>query len=102
MATFPAVLDTCTLYGAYLCNSLLRLAKAGASPGGPPPSMDELERALVVRGLEKKAVTHRIGESWIDLIDDLIEVDEKTSVVDRDGPAIFTNLTLKIRSCECP
>lgn len=24
--------------------------------------LDELERALVVRGLEKKAVTHRIGE----------------------------------------
>ncbi len=29
MAMFPAFLDTCTLYGAYLCDSLLRLAEAG-------------------------------------------------------------------------
>jgi len=28
MAMFPAFLDTCTLYGAYLCDSLLRLAEA--------------------------------------------------------------------------
>jgi excisionase family DNA binding protein len=27
-ARFPAFLDTCTLYGAYLCDSLLRLAEA--------------------------------------------------------------------------
>jgi hypothetical protein len=27
MAMFPAFLDTCTLYGAYLCDSLLRLAE---------------------------------------------------------------------------
>jgi len=26
---FPAFLDTCSLYGAYLCDSLLRLAEAG-------------------------------------------------------------------------
>lgn len=29
MATFPAFLDTCTLFGAYLCDTLLRLAEAG-------------------------------------------------------------------------
>jgi hypothetical protein len=29
MAMFPAFPDTCTLYGAYLCDSLLRLAEAG-------------------------------------------------------------------------
>ena len=29
MAMFPAFLDTCTVYGAYLCDSLLRLAEAG-------------------------------------------------------------------------
>ncbi len=34
MAMFPAFLDTCTLYGAYLCDSLLRLAEAGTYP--PP------------------------------------------------------------------
>jgi PIN domain len=63
MAMFPAFLDTCTLYGAYLCDSLLRLAEAGTyRPLWSADVLDELERALVVRGLEKKAVTHRIGE----------------------------------------
>ena len=33
MATFPASLDTCALFGAYLCDTLLRLAVAGASVG---------------------------------------------------------------------
>jgi hypothetical protein len=33
MAMFPAFLDTCTLYGAYLCDSLLRLAEAVLTPG---------------------------------------------------------------------
>ena len=27
---FPAFLDTCTLFGAYLCDTLLRLAEAEA------------------------------------------------------------------------
>jgi hypothetical protein len=63
MAMFPAFLDTCTLYDAYLCDSLLRLADAGTyRPLWSADVLDELERALVVRGLEKKAVTHRIGE----------------------------------------
>lgn len=60
---FPAFLDTCTLYGAYLCDSLLRLAEAGTyRPLWSADVLDELERALVARGLEKKAVTRRIGE----------------------------------------
>jgi predicted nucleic acid-binding protein len=63
MAMFPAFLDTCTLYGAYLCDSLLRLAEAGTyRPLWSADVLDELERALVARGLESKAVTHRIGE----------------------------------------
>jgi predicted nucleic acid-binding protein len=63
MAMFPAFLDTCTLYGAYLCDSLLRLAEAGTyRPLWSADVLDELERALVARGLERKAVTHRIGE----------------------------------------
>ena len=63
MAMFPAFLDTCTLYGAYLCDSLLRLAEAGTyRPLWSADVLDELERALVARGLENKAVTHRIGE----------------------------------------
>ena len=64
MAMFPAFLDTCTLYGAYLCDSLLRLAEAGTYR--PLWSADvprsNPQRALLARGLEKKAVTHRIGE----------------------------------------
>jgi predicted nucleic acid-binding protein len=63
MAMFPAFFDTCTLYGAYLCDSLLRLAEAGTyRPLWSADVLDELERALVARGLEKTAVTHRIGE----------------------------------------
>ena len=63
MAMFPAFPDTCTLYGAYLCDSLLRLAEAGTyRPLWSADVLDELERALVVRGLEKTAVTHRISE----------------------------------------
>jgi PIN domain len=63
MAMFPAFLDTCTLYGAYLCDSLLQLAEAGTyRPLWSADVLDELERALVARGLESKAVTHRIGE----------------------------------------
>ena len=63
MAMFPAFLDTCTLYGAYLCDSLLRLAEAGTyRPLWSADVLDELERALVARGLEQKAVTHRVYE----------------------------------------
>ena len=32
MAMFPAFLDTCTLYGAYLCDALLRLADGTYRP----------------------------------------------------------------------
>jgi hypothetical protein len=46
MAMFPAFLDTCTLYGAYLCDSLLRLAEAGTyRPLWSAAVLDELERA---------------------------------------------------------
>ena len=63
MAMFPAFLDTCTLYGAYLCDSLLRLAEAGTyRPLWSADVLDELERALVARGLEQTAVTHRVYE----------------------------------------
>jgi hypothetical protein len=55
MAMFPAFLDTCALYGAYLCDSLLRLAEAGTyRPLWSASVLDELERALVARGLERK------------------------------------------------
>jgi hypothetical protein len=81
MAMFPAFFDTCTLYGAYLCDSLLRLAEAGTyRPLWSADVLNELERALVARGLEKKAVTHRIrigmpgrpGPDWSPTITHLI------------------------------
>jgi hypothetical protein len=30
MARFPVFLDTCSIYGAYLCDTFLRLAEEGA------------------------------------------------------------------------
>jgi hypothetical protein len=33
---FPALLDTCVLYPAYLCDTLLRLAEAQACRTSPP------------------------------------------------------------------
>lgn len=64
MATFPAFLDTCTLFGAYLCDTLLRLAEAGTfRPLWSAGVLGELERNLVdKRGLGKEAVLYRIGE----------------------------------------
>jgi len=63
MAMFPAFLDTCTLYGAYLCDSLLRLAEAGTyRPLWSADILDELERVLADRGLSADAVKYRIGE----------------------------------------
>jgi predicted nucleic acid-binding protein len=63
MAMFPAFLDTCTLYGAYLCDSLLRLAEAGTyRPLWSADVLDELERVLVARGLPADAVKYRLGE----------------------------------------
>jgi predicted nucleic acid-binding protein len=62
MAAFAAFLDTCALYGAYLCDTLLRLAEAGTyRPLWSDGVLDELERNLIERGLPKDAVTHRIS-----------------------------------------
>src|SRR6266700_253262 len=63
MATFPAFLDTCALFGAYLCDTLLRLAEAGAyRPLWSAGVLEELERNLLERGLPEEAVTYRIRE----------------------------------------
>jgi predicted nucleic acid-binding protein len=63
MATFPAFLDTCTLYGAYLCDTLLRLAETGTyRPLWSAGVLDELQRNLLGRGLAEEAVSYRIRE----------------------------------------
>jgi predicted nucleic acid-binding protein len=63
MARFPAFLDTCSIYGAYLCDTLLRLAEEGAyRPLWSAGVLEELERNLVERRLPEEAVKHRISE----------------------------------------
>jgi predicted nucleic acid-binding protein len=60
---FPAFLDTCTLFGSYLCDTLLRLAEAEAfRPLWSPDVLDELDRNLRERGLPGDKVAHRIAE----------------------------------------
>jgi predicted nucleic acid-binding protein len=63
MTRFPAFLDTCALYGAYLCDTLLRLAEAETfRPLWSAGVLTELQRNLVERGLPEDAVAHRIAE----------------------------------------
>lgn len=65
MPGISAFLDTCTLYGAYLCDTLLSLAEAGIyRPLWSPGVLEELERNLLENGhgLPAEAVTYRIGE----------------------------------------
>jgi len=63
MARFPAFLDTCSIFPAYLCDTLLRLAEAGAyRPLWSPGVLEELERNLAKRGLPSAAVEHRVSE----------------------------------------
>jgi hypothetical protein len=48
---FPAFLDTCTLFGAYLCDTLLRLAEAEVyRPLWSAQVLEELDRNLRLRG----------------------------------------------------
>jgi excisionase family DNA binding protein len=63
MATFPAFLDTCALYGAYLCDTLLCLAEATTfRPLWSADVLEELGRNMLKLGLAEEAVEHRIGE----------------------------------------
>jgi hypothetical protein len=59
--TFPALLDTCVLYPAYLCDTLLRLAEAEAYR--PLWSiLTELRRNVVEAGIPEDRVDRRIAQ----------------------------------------
>ncbi|MDT5039962.1 MAG: hypothetical protein QOE51_947 [Actinoplanes sp.] len=63
MVAFPAFLDTCVLYPAYLCDTLLRLAEASAyRPFWSADVFTELRRNLIDRGLPPERVDWRLGQ----------------------------------------
>jgi len=60
---FPALLDTCSIWGAYLCDTLLSIAAAGAyRPLWSAAILDELHRGLVECGIDDDAVKRRISD----------------------------------------
>ncbi len=71
---FPAFLDTCVLYPAYLCDTLLRLAEASAyRPLWSAQVLAELRRNLIDRGIPAERVDRRIAHMARSFPDALVE-----------------------------
>lgn len=70
---FPAFLDTCVLYPAYLCDTLLRLAEAAAyRPLWSAEVLDELRRNLIERNIPAERVERRLANMTRSFPDALI------------------------------
>jgi predicted nucleic acid-binding protein len=81
---FPAFLDTCVLYPAYLSDTLLRLAEADAyRPLWSADVLEELRRNLIERGIAIEAVERRIEQMRRAFPDAMVTGYE--SLVDRMG-----------------
>jgi len=60
--SFPAFLDTCTVFGAAITDFVLNLAERGTfRPLWSEHVLAELERSLVRRGIDPDAVVYRVG-----------------------------------------
>jgi len=71
---FPAFLDTCVLYPAYLCDTLLRIAEASAyRPLWSSDVLAELRRNLIDRGIPAQRVDRRIAHMARSFPDALVD-----------------------------